>query len=297
VQPVLSTLTNLRLQAWILGVFVLGCCGCASFVDQVTDRQFKVKDLWAHPKDPLEILRDSHDGAERGKALARLKEPNTHGGTAEMQERYLKLLVDAATTNPPPKSLDPRHPFPESTNPDCLEPLVRLGAIHALGEYKDPRAAQALVEVYQGSPPSKLQGPLPFIPEMNHHIKLQALTALEKTGSATARELFISVLGTPGPGTKNAKEDSSQTNDERLAALRGLARFHDYEVASTLVRILETEKEIAIRDRAHESLKSITGKHFPQDAVAWRNYLQTTSKDSFAHEPSAFQRLFSFTAN
>ena len=62
-----------------------------------------------------------------------MKEPLTHGGTQDQQEKYIKILVQAATRNPPVRSLDPHNPYPEGTDPDCLEPLVRLGAIRASG--------------------------------------------------------------------------------------------------------------------------------------------------------------------
>jgi len=303
VLPALPKLTNLRLEHWILGVLLLGSCGCANFVDQVTDRQFKFKDLWSRPPDPLTVLAESSDAAKRGQALANLHNPLLHGGTQEMHDRYLDILITKATKNPPPKGPDPANPWPSGIDPDLLQPLIRLGAIRALGEYTDERAAKALEEVYWGY--TKLNGlstgasagTLPFVPEMNSKIKMQALAALEKTGSPVARHLFITQVLTPGPAEATTGQDSSQTIDEKLACLRGLARFRDNEVLATLVRVLETEKNIAVRDRAHMSLKAITGKNLPQDAIAWRNLVQNSPRDAYVQEPSAMQRLLNFMAH
>ena len=302
-QPVLRLLKTVRIPAWALSVTLLGSCGCANLMDTITSREFKFKDLYTKPPDPLTVLSESDDGERRGKALAKLKEPLRNGGTQEQQELYIKLLVTAATKNPPPRSGNPND-LGLKVDPDCLDPLVRLGAISALAGYQDPRAAKALVEVYlnSGTDPSTLpqgarQGTLPFLPEVNSKIKMQALEALEKTGSPTAHDLFIEIARSPGPGTKGAQEDISQTIDERLAALRGLARFRDYEVLNTLVGVLEAEKNIAMRDRAHLSLKEITGKNLPLEAVAWRNLIQTSPRDAFAREPNSFQKFFNFMAH
>jgi hypothetical protein len=293
-----------RCEGWILGVLLIGSCGCANFVDTITARDFKINDLWSRPPDPLTVLQTSTDGAKRGQALANMKEPLTHGGTQEQQELYIKILVEKATKNPPPKSLDPRNPFPPNIDPDTIEPLVRLGAIRALGDYKDPRAAVALSEVYQGKDPTKMppgvvQGPLPFLPQMTNHIKMQALDALARTGSPIARDLFIVMAETPGPDPrKSSAEDQNQTNDERLAALRGLARFHDQKVLNALVGVLESERTYAqVRDVAWQSLKQITGKNLPPKAEDWRNLIQRSPPDAFAHEPGPVQRFMNMMGN
>ena len=54
---------------------------------------------------------------------------------------------------------------------------------------------------------------------------MQALIALEKTGSPITRDRFILVAGSPGPDPKLTLFDRQETDDERLTALRGLARF------------------------------------------------------------------------
>ena len=303
-QPVLPN--SVRLQLWLLSVLLLGSCGCANFMDTITSREFKVQDLWTKPPDSATVLRTSNDGEMRGRALGMLKEPLRNGGTQEQQELYIKVLVTAAVTNPVPKSGgDPLHPaYEPGTDPDCLEPLVRLGAIRALGEYQDVRAHLALKSVYQGRLEPSLAalgvrqgGPLPFHDEIKKMIKGQALRALDRTGSQTAREVFLVVATIPGGDSTDASKDQNVSNDERLAALRGLARFHDPEVLNMLVSVLATEKNIAVRQVACESLKNITGKNLPDDADRWRAFIEHSSPDAFAHQPSPWQRAMNFIGN
>ena len=57
-----------------LATAVLGCglSGCAGFWDDVTSRDFAFKKMFVRPE-PLEVLKDSHDGDERAKALRALR--------------------------------------------------------------------------------------------------------------------------------------------------------------------------------------------------------------------------------
>lgn len=232
------------LCSWAGALLLVGVCGCASFWDEVTSRNFEFKNLYSAP-DPLVVLRDSNDGARRGQALARLKEPSQHGGSAEQQELYLQILTKAA--------LEER------------EPLCRLGAIRALGSYKDARAAKVLEDVY-------LQR-LPFTPEINSVVRQQALASLVQTGHPDARHLLVRVARQPSGANESSFTDRQQTQDERLTAIRGLAKYPTYDSFETLVHIMETEKDVALRGRAHESLQAATGKHLPADAKVWRELL------------------------
>ncbi len=250
----------------ILGVCVLVVCGssgCADFWDKVTAQDFKLKTLWEKEPSPLIILRDSSDGAKKGLALAALKEPKQHGGTDQQQDDYIHLLEEAATKS--------------------MEPLCRLGAIQALADYKDPRAAQILDVAYKTNSFADAQ--------LNTDIRNQALNALEKTGSPIARNLFMIVAASPGPDPKSILEDRDQTDRERLAALRGLARFHDPVVAGVLLKVLADEKNVALKDRAQMSLVAITGKTLPPDAAAWRAYLEGHPPTATAAEPNIFQKI------
>ena len=40
-----------------------------NFMDTVTSRDFKMKDLWSKPPDPDTVLRESSDGAKRARPL------------------------------------------------------------------------------------------------------------------------------------------------------------------------------------------------------------------------------------
>ncbi|MCI0642422.1 MAG: HEAT repeat domain-containing protein [Gemmataceae bacterium] len=242
-------LPHVKMGRMLSGLLILGVAGCASFWDEVTSRNFEFQNLYASP-DPLLVLRDSNDGAKRGQALARLREPLQNGGNPEEHELYVKVLTTAATSD--------------------REPLCRLGAIRALGGYKDPRAAKALEEVY-------LQR-LPFTPELNSVVRQQALASLEQTGHAEARHLLIRVARQPSGATESSFTDRQQTQDERLAAIRGLAKYNQYDSIETLVHILESEKDVALRSRAHESLKQATGKNLPADGKVWRGLMQNPTQ-------------------
>ena len=232
---------------------LLNVCGCANFWDEVTSHNFHMKDLFTK-EEPLIVLRDSNDGYKRGKALAKLVEPAQHGGNREEQELYIKILTKAAG--------------------DDHDPLCRLGAIQALGTYKDPRAARCLEGVYQQR--------LPFTPELNTVIRQQALTSVVQTGNPDSRSLLVRVARSPNGTVDSSLTDRQQTQDERLTAIRGLAKYSQVDSIETLVYVMETEKDVALHNRAHESLKVATGKNLPDDAKVWRNLMQNPQ---MAHRP------------
>jgi HEAT repeat protein len=223
-------------------VLALGLCGCANFWDEITSRDCDWSHLFRDPN-PLEVLANSSDGAKRGRALGQLQEPMQNGGTREQQETYINLLTAAATQD--------------------REPLCRLGAIRALGNCKDPRAVKILEDAY-------LQRPA-FTGELNTIIRQQALASLEQTGQPEARRLLIQVARSPSSALESPLTDRQQTLDERLAALRALGKYPQSDSIETLVHVLESEKDVALRARAHESLVQVTGKNLPADARAWRD--------------------------
>lgn len=254
---------NLRLgRIGILGgsALMLGLTGCAGFWDEVTSNNRDLHGYFVKP-DPMVVLRDSNDAYKRSQALSSLKEPLSNGGTREDQEAYVKILTVAATTD--------------------RELLCRLGAIRALGAYKDPRAARALEEAYQQR--------LPFSPEFNTIIRQQALASLEKSGDAESRHLLIRVARQPGGAVEASLIDQQQTLDERLTALRALARFKHADAIETLLYVMETEKDVALKRRAHESLQSATGRNLPPDAKAWRDMMANPA--SVAQQPSFIERV------
>src|SRR5262249_32754262 len=96
---------------------------------------------------------------------------------------------------------------------------------------------------------------------------------LGETGSPQARDLLVRVVREPPPAQDTSELDKQQAMDCRLAAVRALGHFSHYDVTETLVKVLETEKDVALRDRAHQALVSVTGKHLPPDPKQWEDLL------------------------
>jgi HEAT repeat protein len=215
--------------------------GCASFWDEVFSRE---RDLngYFRPPNPLVVIHDSTDGERRAQAMAALREPAQRGGNQHDQDTYIEILTTAARND--------------------RDPYCRLGAIQALGHFKDPRAAKALEEAFQAKQP--------FTQDFNAMIRQTALRSLEKIGSEASCQMLILVARQPGPTQDAASIDRQQTQDEKLIAIRALGQYHQPECIETLVYILESERDVALRDRAHQSLRSATGKNLPAEPEVWR---------------------------
>ena len=128
-----------------------------------------------------------------------------------------------------------------------------------------------LADVYLGNP--RLN------PEYNALIRQQALMSLQANSPPEVRQLFIQAAKQPaGSLTQSAQRDRMEILDERLSAIRALGKYADADARETLVKLLETEKDIAIRTAATESLKASTQKDIPGDGKLWREYL-TTGKE------------------
>jgi hypothetical protein len=237
-----------RWLSWALAALALIPAGCANFVDQVTSRDFDFKSLFVTPN-PLLVLQNSTDNTLRAKALGALREPSQYGGKPEDQEVYVKILTAAAVGD--------------------RQPLCRLAAIKSLGHFKDPRAVEALKEAYFSCN---------FPAETNAIIKEQALAALGHTKSPQARDFLVLVAREPPPTRDSNEVVKQQTLDIRLTAVRALANFSHYEVTEALVQVLRNEKDTALRERAHESLQVVTGKHLPADAKEWDDFLHKSEK-------------------
>ena len=264
----------------------LACCGCAGFWDEVTSRDFEFKELYSHPN-PLVVLRDSNDGDKRASALRALQEPKRNGGTDQEQDTIIRVLTAAATTE--------------------RQPLCRLAAIETLGKFKDPRATQALKDAFYNAgtfPRDPHSGPTIVDgiysssggppPEMITRIQCQALTALGQTGNPAAIELLVRVVKEPrGEGD----QENQQAMDRRIAATKALGNFKSRDVQLALVSILEKEKDVALRDRANESLQASTGQKLPPDAKAWTAMLNAqpdpgTQRAERSSKPGFLQAVF-----
>jgi len=241
------------------GGFALFAAGCAGFIDEVSSREFRVKHLFVDP-DPLTVLRESKDGDARAKALRQIKEPGA--SDPALQAEVVKYLSEAAT-------VDPR-------------PLCRLSAIESLGRFKDPGCAPVLLQAYQAASE--------FPTDTANPIRCEAMTALGRKDNADGLALLAQVASTAkAPAAKNdtrlasyggeelANEilgqydpDTQATRDARLAAVRALGATKNPQAIATLIPLL-ADKDVALRDRAHEALQNITGrKDVPPDAEAWR---------------------------
>jgi hypothetical protein len=222
----------------------LGLAGCADFWDDVRSSDFSFKAYFSKPPDPLVVLHESTDGDKRAGALRRLEEPKEHGGTELEQNTVVEVLITAATRE--------------------KQPLCRLAAIETLGKFKDPRAAKGLIEAFYNASA--------FSSDTTTIIRCRAVTALGKTRNPAAVELLARVVHEPpAEGTELEKQ---QTLDVRIAAAAALGNFTHYQATDALVYVLAHEKDVALRDRAHESLVAATGQKLPPDADAWAQYLR-----------------------
>jgi hypothetical protein len=234
--------SRLFLLLFFLPPCLFVCFGCANFWDDVTSRDFTWNGMFNKPN-PLVVLRDSTDGDKRARALSALHEPKQYGGSDAEQDAVVNILCTAAATE--------------------KQPLCRLAAIQSLGQFKDPRAVKGLTEAFYNAST--------FSPETTTVIRCEALTALGNTGNPAAVELLARVVREPpaeGPDL-----EKQQTLDVRIAAARALGRFSHYQATEALVRVMQNERDVALRDRAYESLQAATGKKLPPDPKEWDQLL------------------------
>ena len=154
--------------------------------------------------DPLWVIRNSNDGDKKSKALGSLEEPLQHGGNQQEQDVIVKLLVQSAIGD--------------------TQPLCRLAAISSLQHFKDPRAAQALIDAYERA--SYFQRDRPDAVETIQELSLQALGV---NGNPMGVDLLVRVLKTP-PLTGTAGDKQKDLN-QRIYAARALAHFPQYQAA------------------------------------------------------------------
>jgi len=233
----------------------LGLCGCSNTWDQLSRKDIpftaRVNGLFVH-QDPLVVLRDSKDADDRAKALRSLREPKQHGGSDQEQETMVAILVTTAKTD--------------------VQPLCRVAAIGTLGSFKDARAVQGLVDAYYQA--------TTFAPDTATVVQCAALTALGQTRDPAGVDLLTRVVRAPEPAFDVSSLEKQQEHDRRTAAARALGNFSHYQATEALIHVLRTNKDVALRHRAHESLVEATGKDLPLDAGAWDNYLAQQQGDT-----------------
>jgi HEAT repeat protein len=248
---------RLRALALAFCLLPLSLTGCAGVWDEVTSRDFNPRSLFVSP-DPMEVLRHDPDGDHRAKALRALREPKQAGGTDQVQDEALAILTKAAVND--------------------KQPWCRLAAIETLGRFQDPRAAQVLVSAYDQAantrdPRNLVQQAAyfppagTFQPETVATIRCQALLALGQTRSSAALDRLVGVVRQPP--VEGAEQEQQLTMDERIAAARALANFNQPPAVEALVHVMQTEKDVALRNRARESLETITGRKIPPDFKDW----------------------------
>jgi HEAT repeat protein len=234
-----------------VGLAGLGLCGCAVTWDDVTSRDFHAKDFFAKPEDPLVVLRDSKDGDKRAKAFRALKEPRQNGGSEQDQDFVLDLLKTAATQ-------ESRY-------------YVRLEAVRKLGEFKDPRAVPPLVDAYFKADALKTASAGPEMKGLVSTLRCEVLRGLGNNGNPAAADHLVWVLK-QGP-VEGPEADRRQVLDERITAARALRNYPQANSTDALALVLKTEKDVALRDAATDSLQACTGKKLPADYAAWDDYL------------------------
>jgi HEAT repeat protein len=256
----------------------LGMCGCANFWEKVTSRDFKFEELYKPSPNPLVVIANTKDGDKRAAALRALREPKQHGGTDAEQDLVVTVLVAAAEAD--------------------AQPLCRLAAIHSLGYFKDPRAVQGLIDAFyavnqrtqQSREQKKVSNRLDALASNGNEITLdtatiiqvEALSSLGRTKNPAALELLTSIAR-PEPAAaveKVSAKDKQQVLDLKVAAVRALGNFSQSQSTEALLLVLEKEKDVALHDRAVESLELATGKKLGDDAKAWEDTLHNSSGDT-----------------
>ena len=286
------------------GWALLGLCGCANTLDSLSTRRFRdrpFETMFSSP-DPMVVLRTSAEGDERIRAMQVVKEPRKGGGSEAQQEELVGLLSTAATSD--------------------KSGLCRVAAIDALSRFEDPRVPEILVSAYHNAgveaPISVANAPEPnnpvetvgfrrrpaagpkravFGPEDVTAIQCRSLEALGQRPTPAGLTLLCEVASAPAP-KQEAKEPLDLLNPSgegvnrdavRVAAVRALGQYRgDRQAAEVLIRILQTEKDVVLRSRAHESLIKVTGQKLPPDGPAWQEWL--SGKQPPAPPPAPPQR-------
>ena len=274
----------------------LGLTGCAGTYDLVTSQRFKERPFHTlfTREDPIEVLEKVQEGDDRVRAMRAVEEPRLNGGSAADQDRLIAMLQASATTDP--------------------RPLCRLAAVEALSRFKDPRVGAILIAAYQNAPYDSPAAATPdgvapaaslsatktagsqFTPDTVTTLQCQTLESLGRHRSPEGLQLLVRVATTPAESkpkptggveaagallSLNASISTGESDriDVRLAAIRALGNYqNDTAAIQALVGVLQTEKDVAVRGRVHESLVKATGKDLPPDGQAWAAWLAQGGK-------------------
>jgi len=262
--------------------------GCAETMENMTSEHFKQAPftnmyhaLFYKDEDPLDLLRKSQEGDVRAKAMMVLQEPKRSGRPASDQDEVIQILQASATTD--------------------NRAICRLGAVEALGRFEDPRATQILMQAYSAANQSEaalsnvaqtgLRTRFPlgamssFTPDMIITIQSRTLESLGKQHRQDALPLLFEVAMMPAKKQPNSSPENLLAEgslgqdpfDLRLAALRALENYKgDQTAAQFLYKVVTTETDVAIKDRAYMSLKTVTGKDWAPTAPEWATHLHVS---------------------
>jgi hypothetical protein len=245
--PVLS-LASLRTVArtWLVGsrralaaaCLGLGLGGCSTFVDDITAVSPE-GGFWNNMKYRQQLLFDRREPME---ILATSRD-------GDLRARAYRRLKTSGSAEEQAKVIQMLAEAAKSEK----DLVCRLAATEKLGEFKNPQAFQALQEAFYAPANAQARDPV---------VRIAAVQGMAKTGNPAAVPILSEVV----------LRDPSR--DVRLAAADGLGRFQSADAAGTLVKLLKEERDIALRHKAHESLKQMTGKNLPPQADQWETYLQ-----------------------
>src|SRR5262249_12017985 len=99
-------------------------------------------------------------------------------------------------------------------------------------------------------------------------------------------------LREPPVAGNSADVDKQQKMDERIAAARSLGKDQHYQATAALVDVLRSEKDVALRDRAHRSLVLATGKDLPPDPQARPDRPQPAPRAAaIVRQPGALEKF------
>ncbi len=282
---------------------VSGLTGCASTWDDMTSRRFREKPFGTtfRKDDPVQVLRSNPDGADRARAMKNLQEPLAIGRPEAEQEEMMQILATAAASDP--------------------SPWVRLAAIDALGRFRDPRTADALVAAYHQAdgrltrptppPPPEgairpasgsrgdpsaladrfgLAGPQGFSSDQVANIRGRSIDALAKKTDPK----IVNFLANVAKGQELPPEEDPAAKDfVRQRAVAGLGKIRTKEAAVALATVLTAEngKDVPLMHLAHEGLVGLTGQKLPADPEKWNAIVQTDFQ--IAPEPGVLQKAVS----
>ena len=238
----------------------LGLSGCGHFWDNATahdprgngfpdDVRFRWK-LLTDRRPPHVILAEEKDNDLRMPRSRNLKEPLKDSGTPDQQAKMIALLGDVAR--------NPKEPM-----------ACRLAAVEKLGEFSDPAVVPPLKDAFFASVNNTPKNPV---------VRMAIIDTLAQRNEPVAADVLVKAIKVD-PQPDSAFIDSSQA-DVRIAAARGLANFPEPEVANALYAVLVEEKRKLVKDRnmalrqeAHHSLKTISGKDYGPEPEQWHAYL------------------------